>query len=72
MCDIFRLPARREIVLFGVFPNKEDDVCIKLEESPLLLFIYSNQKVNIHYHLTSTRIISLYIINFIFHVLSQS
>lgn len=72
MCDNFLLPTRREIVLFVVFPNKEDDVCIKLEENPLVLFIYSNEKVNIHYYFTSTRIISLYIINFIFHILSKS
>lgn len=68
ICDIFLLPTRREIVLFGVFPNKEDYVCIKLEESPLVVFIYSNQKVNIYYYFTCTRIISLYIINFIFYL----
>lgn len=72
MCDNFLLPTRREIALFGVFPNKEDDVCIKLEENPLVLFIYSNEKVNIHYYFTSMGIISLYIINFIFHILSKS
>ena len=68
----FPSPCEKRNNVIWCFPNKEDDVCIKLEESPLVLFIYSNQKVNIHYHLTSTRIISLYIINFIFHVLSQS
>ena len=46
ICDIFLLRTRREVVLFGFLPNKEDYVCIKREESPLILFVYSNQKVN--------------------------
>jgi hypothetical protein len=46
ICDIFLLRTRREVVLFVFLPNKEDYVCIKREESPLILFVYSNQKVN--------------------------
>jgi hypothetical protein len=47
ICDIVLLRTRREVVLFGFLPNKENYVCIKLEVSPLILFVYSNQKVNI-------------------------
>jgi hypothetical protein len=48
ICDIFLLRTRREVVLFGFLPNKEDYVCIKLEECPLILFVFSSQKVNIY------------------------
>jgi len=60
ICDIFLLSTRKEVVLFGCLPNKEDYVCIKLEESPLIVFVYSNQKVNIYYCFTCTSTISLY------------